>query len=466
MNPNPMSPAQPQIAQQAVPQQAAPKAAPQQAAPQAPKPVVQTKIPKSEFKKLTNEWNETHEKLTNNFRDLNIIFADIKFLLQKLESQLAAAGIKSEVKDCFEEVQSCLKSFSNANAHAAALDIHLKQLDKNVFDKASQNVQETLKVIREKITEAGNIGRATGIPGVSQDASGTQATLPTAPTGTVTSSTAPAVPTGTVTSSTAPAVPTGTVASSSPPVLSFNETIRSCTELLGQIDEKCEKIWITQNLLTKKIGNLKKQFLKLEQEKIRLSEELRKIDEAWVDAKKLFDEQKDKKEKAARSGVPFTQVEQAEYDLKRKNLQSLILASLQSIVDINKNLEQIDRKYQNLLDKLNEAKDKKYEIDSLFKSASKMKADVGEHLADSRLKTYESILVKANRKHRANEFFEEIQKRDDGLELQENAFKIIKDNLENMNNRFLKINNEIIQLKSVAKKMKNEIHPYSFPFWY
>lgn len=463
MNPNPMSPAQPQIAQQAVPQQAAPKAAPQQAAPQAPKPVVQTKIPKSEFKKLTNEWNETHEKLTNNFRDLNIIFADIKFLLQKLESQLAAAGIKSEVKDCFEEVQSCLESFSNANAHAAALDIHLKQLDKNVFDKAPQDVQETLKVLREKITEAGNIGRATGIPGVAQDASGTQATLPTAPTGTVTSSTVPAVPTGTVA---APSAPTGTVASSSPPVLSFNETIRSGTELLGKIDEKCEEIGIAQDSLTKKFGNLKKRFLKLEQEKIRLSEELRKINEAWVDAKKLFDEQKDKKEKATRSGIPFTQVEQAEYDLKRKNLQSLTLASLQSIVNINKNLEQIDRKYQNLLDKLNEAKDKKYEINSLFKSTSKMKADVIKHLADSRSKTHESILVRANRKHRANEFFGEIQKRDDDLELREAAFKIIENNLENMNNRFSEINNEIINLKLVAQKMKNEIHPYSLPFWY
>jgi hypothetical protein len=137
-------------------------------------PVVQQKVPKSEFKRLTNEWNETHEKLTENFRELNLIFAEIKFLLQQLESQLEAAGIKSDISHCVAAADSCIESFANANANASSLDIHINNLDKNVFNNAPQDIQDTFKKLTKKVAEAGNLGKAIGIPGVAQNASGTQ----------------------------------------------------------------------------------------------------------------------------------------------------------------------------------------------------------------------------------------------------------------------------------------------------
>jgi chromosome segregation ATPase len=442
-------------------------------------PVIKTKAPKSEFQRLTNEWNETHEKLSANFRELTVIFADIKFLLQQLESQLKAAGITSDLSHCVEAADSCVKSFSDANANAASLDMHINQLDKNAFENASQEIKENFKKLTDRVAEAGNLGKATGILGAAQNASSTQSAPPAASTGAVTQPVPPAAPTGAVTqptppaaltgavaSSTPPAAPTGAVTQPTPPVKSFNATMQSGLDLLNQIDGKLEEIEASQNSLTKRIGKFETESLKLEQESSRLNAELGKVYKAWGDVKKLFDEQKARKELAIRSGIPFTPVEQAEYDLKRKNIQSLSSVSLQRIKDINKNLEKINRKYQNLSDKLDEVKNKKDEINSLFESASKMKADASKHLADSRLKINESILVRANRKHRADEFFEEIQKRDDELELLDAAFKIFKDNLKNMNNRFPKINNDISNLKLVTERMKNEIYPFGDPFSY
>ena len=157
-------------------------------------PVVQPKAPKSEFKRLTKEWNETHAKLTENFRELNVIFADIKFLLQQLESQLEAAGIKSDISHCVSAADSCIDSFVNSNAHASSLNVHIKNLDKNVFDSAPQIAQETLKKLTKKVAEAGNLCSAIGIPGAAQSGSGTQSTQPAAPTSTVMQSTQSAHP--------------------------------------------------------------------------------------------------------------------------------------------------------------------------------------------------------------------------------------------------------------------------------
>jgi hypothetical protein len=157
-------------------------------------PVVQPKAPKSEFKRLTKEWNETHEKLTENFRELNVIFADIKFLLQQLESQLEAAGIKSDLSHCVSAADSCIESFVNANANASSLDMHINNLDKNVFNNPPQDIQETFKKLTKKVAEAGNLGRDIGIPRAAQNTSATQSTQPSAPTSTVTQSTQSAQP--------------------------------------------------------------------------------------------------------------------------------------------------------------------------------------------------------------------------------------------------------------------------------
>jgi chromosome segregation ATPase len=157
------------------PTQVTPQNGPLPAAQNTP-PVVQTKVPKSEFKRLTNEWKETHEKLTGNFRELNIIFADIKFLLQQLESQLAAAGIKSDLSHCVAAANSCIESFTNANANASSLDMHINNLDKNVLNNAPQDIQESFKKLTEKVAEAGKVGRAIGVPGVMQNTSATQPT--------------------------------------------------------------------------------------------------------------------------------------------------------------------------------------------------------------------------------------------------------------------------------------------------
>ena len=303
-------------------------------------PVVKQKVPKSEFKKLTNEWNETHEKLTANFRELNVIFADIKFLLQKLELQLAAAGIKSGVSDCVEEVQSCLESFSNANAHAAALNIHFKQLDENVVNNAPQDVQDTLKILREKVTQAGNIGKAIGIPGAAQNASGTQSTPPAAPTSAVTQSTSPT------------------------DQLSF--AIQGCKNLLPNIERNVSKIENDINSVNGKIKGLKGSPSSLAEGPQKIREKSLRLFTAWKTTKDLFDEEKKKKDVSIGLGTSQSVTDQKNYQLKLDQLRNQSSTVIGALQDMLKQLEDIENKTKSMSVNLKQLEDDNNKINSLI----------------------------------------------------------------------------------------------------
>jgi chromosome segregation ATPase len=226
-------------------------------------PVITPKAPKSEFQRLTNEWNETHEKLSANFRELNVIFADIKFLLQQLESQLKAAGITSDLSHCVEAADSCVKSFSDANANAASLDMHIKQLNKNDFENASPEIKENFKKLTDRVAEAGNLGNAIGIPGAAQNASGTQSTPPVASTGAVTQSTSPTE--------------------------QLSSVIQGCKNLLPGIERNVSKIESDINSVNGKIKGLKNSPQLLEDGSKKIRADLEKVYTKWKTTKDLFD---------------------------------------------------------------------------------------------------------------------------------------------------------------------------------
>jgi chromosome segregation ATPase len=356
-------------------------------------PVVQQKVPKSEFERLTNEWNETHGKLTENFRELNVIFADIKFLLQQLESQLEAAGIKSDLSHCVAAADSCIESFANANANASSLDMHIKKLDKNVFSNAPQDLQETFKKLTTKVAEAGNLGKAIGIPGVAQNVSGTQSTSPTA---------------------------------------QLSSGIQGCKDLLPEIEKNLSKIESDINSVSGKIKGLKDSPHLLAEVPQKIRENSEKLFRKYKTTKDLFDEEKKKNDTAKSLGTLPSQTDQRNYQLKLVELRNQSSDVIFELIDMLKKLEDTENKTKSMSVNLNQLGDDNNKINSLIKQTSSSIYGAHIDLNDSLQKINQSNLGKKGKKD-INELKTTFTQKDNTLKIHRAKLQLIDDEFTRLN---------------------------------
>lgn len=175
-------PQQPQIPppQLIVPPNVPPQfALPPAAAASAPQaaPRIQTRSSSPKFDDIQADWKEAHENLRKTFQELTVIFAEINFLLQELESQLGAAGSASGLDDCFVAGKKLMDGFAINNANLTALNTHINQVDKNVFNNAPAEAQDNFIKIQQAVIKAANVGsRINANAGLAANSPAAQAT--------------------------------------------------------------------------------------------------------------------------------------------------------------------------------------------------------------------------------------------------------------------------------------------------